>query len=436
MKKITEIRPEGEPAEMIKAVKRKIVISSMTEAFVILMLVAIFIGIYCRSVLLKGAFDEMSYQLSAAFWQQSSSDTALQMCDKNIDYAADIPVYIVVSDNTSGETKVLAEEFNFDGRDIGRAMEAALSSGKLSGIINGQNLMYHIHVYGQEKDIICIAFADYAHFMLNMLMIYLNELAVVLFLMLAVLYFSRRSGYSAVKPIMEMWQKQEQFIADASHELRTPLTVIRANNGILRNHAEDSVASQMKWIESTEAETKNLAALVEDLILLTKKDGIAASMEKGIDLSKLVQNVCLNFDALAYEKKIRFDFTVEDEIYVTGSVKWLMQLITILVDNAIKYEPERGSVEVKLREESGKAVLTVANMRSHIDEENIPRLFDRFYRTDKARSSGGFGLGLPIAKNIVDSHNGTVKVESGKLEGCAFVISLPVENYGRNYKLI
>ena len=231
----------------------------------------------------------------------------------------------------------------------------------------------------------------------------------------------------ALAPVEESWSKQRQFVADASHELKTPLSVIMANTEIIASHQDETVASQMKWIENTRAESKRMADLVADLLFLAKHDdGHQAQMEV-VNLSDCIETSALGYDAVFYENGKEFRYEICQNVKVYGNAGQFKQLVTILLDNANKYSTGQGNIELNLVLNGKKAVLTVSNDSDELTEENIEHLFDRFYTVDKSRNTdkGGNGLGLSIAKTICQSHSGDLNVEyaNGRT---TFTAELPV----------
>ena len=215
-------------------------------------------------------------------------------------------------------------------------------------------------------------------------------------------------------------------MADASHELKTPLTVILTNTGILLSHPEDTVAEQRKWVEYIRDEAQRMRELVEDLLFLARHDaGREPPPDQTVDLSELLWSALLPFEPVAFEQGVELESGIQGGLTVRGRADQLRRLAAILLDNAVKYAGAQGKVRVALtRGEKGGACLTVRNTGPAIPPEH---LFERFYRADdsRARSSGGYGLGLAIAKSIVESHRGTITVQSGAEEGTLFTVRLP-----------
>ena len=244
----------------------------------------------------------------------------------------------------------------------------------------------------------------------------------------------------ALRPVQQAWAQQQQFIADASHELKTPLTVILANNAILRQRGGDTIASQRQWIESTQVEAERMQGLVADMLDLARpsaKKGASADKPATIvDLSRLVEGEALTFEAVAFERKLAWECAVDEGVSVRGDGVRLQRAVAVLLDNACKYTEPGGTIAVTLRAAAGDAVLAVRNTGEPIDKADLPHLFDRFYRADKARThnaadsenadAGGFGLGLAIARDIAQAHKGSLAVTSTAQEGTTFTLRLPL----------
>lgn len=217
----------------------------------------------------------------------------------------------------------------------------------------------------------------------------------------------------ALKPIEESWVQQKQFVADASHELKTPLSVIMANTDIVASHKDETVESQMKWIQNTREEAERMAGLVADLLFLAKHDdGLKVQMET-VSMSDCAETAALSYDAVFYENNKDFTYDISKNAKITGNSGQLQQLVTILLDNANKYSVGRGNIILSLTTSSKKVVLSVSNDSDELTEENLSHLFDRFYTVDKSRNvgKGGNGLGLSIAKTICVNHGGNLTVE-------------------------
>lgn len=217
-----------------------------------------------------------------------------------------------------------------------------------------------------------------------------------------------------IKPVDTAWQKQKQFVADASHELKTPLTVIQANTDVILSNSGDTVKNQSKWLNYIKDETARMTKLVNNMLYVAKCDSNQMKMVTSqFDLSDVASTICLQYEALVFEQGKQLETEIEENIKYKGDVDKIKQLINILLDNAQKYSTENGIIKVTVQSEqkNGKIRLSVANSSDFISADKLDKLFDRFYRLDDSRNrkTGGSGLGLNIAKSIVDAHNGVIK---------------------------
>lgn len=243
----------------------------------------------------------------------------------------------------------------------------------------------------------------------------------------------------AIHPVEHAWEKQKQFVADASHELKTPLTVIATNADVILANPYTQVKDQLKWLNYIKIETEHMTKLVNDLLYLAKLDDEEVLTHKMLfNLSDSLMNICLPFECVIFESNKTFNMNIAPDIKYYGDEGRLKQLGVILLDNAIKHTPENEKIDfnVALDNTKNKILISVTNTGPGIPEEYHKKIFERFYRVDKsrARATGGYGLGLAIAKNIVMQHNGTIHVTSS-LEGpTTFWVSLPYKL--KNKKLL
>ena len=263
--------------------------------------------------------------------------------------------------------------------------------------------------------------ANFRSFLLISLGIFFG--AVLLFLLL-----SHYLAIWALAPAEKAWEQQNRFVADASHELKTPITVILANLDILSTHKDSTIREQQQWIRSTREEAIRMRDLVQDLLFLAKSDANALPVLTGeADLTNCAEDRALNFEAVAFENDVTLETEIEENLKVTGSESQLKQLLTILLDNAVKYAGPKGQVLMKVFRKQDKVVISVNNTGEVISAEDLPHIFERFYRASKsrARAEGGYGLGLSIAENIVKQHKGTISCASSREEGTTFRVELP-----------
>ena len=247
------------------------------------------------------------------------------------------------------------------------------------------------------------------------------SLAGTLAVFLLLLLFSGR----IVRPIAESHEKQKRFITDAGHELKTPITVIRADAEVLQSELE----GENEWIADIRRQTDRLAELTAELVYLSKmeEENAALSLQE-LSLSELVDETARSFQGPARAKGMEFRSSVEPGLTVSGDEKALARLVSILMDNAMKYSPEGGTAELKLERSGKNARLTVKNSTFPMEKGNADHLFERFARGDRSRSSetGGFGLGLAIAKAVTEAHRGKIHAESGDGASLTVTAELPL----------
>jgi heavy metal sensor kinase len=220
-----------------------------------------------------------------------------------------------------------------------------------------------------------------------------------------------------------------QFTADASHELRAPMTLIQAaaDFSLRRDRSREELQDAMGRILR---ESKRTTALVDDLLLIARSDSDPAAFERNtIDLSSMLNDVSMQASTLAQAKHIKIVPQIPSQaVFIAGDELSVRRLFMALVDNAVKYTPEHGTVWIQLDIEDKQAVIRIRDTGIGISTEDLPRVFDRFWRADKVRSrdEGGTGLGLAIAKGITERHRGTLRVESQLGLGSTFSVRLPL----------
>jgi signal transduction histidine kinase len=234
--------------------------------------------------------------------------------------------------------------------------------------------------------------------------------------------FIIKLSYWVVNPVERAFKMQKIFISNASHELKTPITVISANAELLENGDLNR-----KWIRTIKENTDRMNALVNDLLNLSRMEDKAKIKEyQTFNLSKVVVNAALTMDSVVYEQQKELITEIAENIFYYGEQDKMKELVIILLDNAIKYSDEKGIIKVSLYERNKRAVLEVFNTGSIIPKEEGDKIFERFYRgnTNGEDITGGFGLGLPIAKAITVMHKGKIGFENIKGTGVKFVVRL------------
>ena len=236
------------------------------------------------------------------------------------------------------------------------------------------------------------------------------------------LFFARR----AVAPIQAAFDKQQQFVADASHELRTPLTVIQTQLALLEKPSD---SQQARWIEGIKTQTTIMAALITDMLDLAKLDHGLALRQEETEFRDLVSDCLITYEAIFFERGMTLETQIDPRpITLKVEPDSLRRLLVILLDNAVKYTPKGGWVRVKLVQEKQKVILSLRNSGEGIPEDLLETIFDRFVRLDPSRTkeSGGYGLGLPIARAIAQQHGGRLNAASRLGEWTEMTLTLPL----------
>ena len=255
----------------------------------------------------------------------------------------------------------------------------------------------------------------------------------LIFLGLLALVISTAVGHvmsgKAIVPLKEAYEKQRQFAADASHELRTPLAVVLASAELLENDPSIQSPFLKQVIGDVRDEVKKMTKLVSDLLIVARSDNQALKLKfSKFDLAALLQQTIRVMQPLAEKKQIEIVSEGEmNPVEIQGDEQKIKQLVLILVDNAVKYTPEKGKITLSMMPgERGLVRFSVQDTGIGISEEDQEKIFDRFYRVDKARSRemGGNGLGLAIAQEIVNLHKGSIRVESKQGQGAKFIVEL------------
>lgn len=233
-----------------------------------------------------------------------------------------------------------------------------------------------------------------------------------------VCFFSK----TVTKPMAESYEKQKRFITDASHEIKTPLTIIDANTEVL-----EMMEGENEWTVSIRKQIARLTALTEKLVFLSRMDEDSTRLEMlEFNISDAILDTAMPFETVAESKGKTLDISVAPDINYTGSKTNIRQMVSLLLDNAIKYSSENGSIRLNFSTNGKLKTLSVWNTVDEIETGKLDYLFERFYRIDKSRNSktGGFGIGLSVVQAIVQAHNGKVSAKSEDGKSIEFTISL------------
>ena len=228
-----------------------------------------------------------------------------------------------------------------------------------------------------------------------------------------------------MKPVQESYEKQKSFITDAGHEIKTPLTIIDADATIL----EMECGEDNEWIRDIRSQVSRLSSLTKDLIYLSRMEEENKSLHMiDFPLSDVITETAQSFQSLARVQQKTFRVDVEPLLNLCGDEKAITQLISILLDNALKYSDEHGTISLKAHAKGKNVLIEVFNTAGKVDTSELGKLFDRFYRADKSRNSqtGGYGIGLSIAKAVAEAHRG--KITASSTDGKSLTITVTLNN--------
>lgn len=292
-----------------------------------------------------------------------------------------------------------------------RQIAGELYGGELSG--QYEHFQYQTIPLPEDKGQLMI-FLDTSAQQESIVTVLLISLGVGLLCWLAMLLLVVLLSRRAITPIAENMEKQKQFVTNAGHEIKTPLAIILANTDAMELHNGEN-----KWSKNIRAQAERLSELMKHLLMLAKMDeeGVSLPMSE-FSLNLLVEEVADLHRESALSKQLSLVADLPSSLTMKGNRDSIQQLVSILLDNACKYTPEQGQVSVSLHKEGSKAILQAKNTCLQAPEENLERLFDRFYRGDTARtqSSGGYGIGLSAARAIAQAHGGTITASYDKAE--------------------
>ncbi|MBP5264669.1 MAG: HAMP domain-containing histidine kinase [Lachnospiraceae bacterium] len=322
-----------------------------------------------------------------------------------------VPVFSVERSESGKLTAQGSDFYDLSDTDkLSRLVEAASTSEKPVGVLREYDLRYLRTGMGNVERFV---FADVSAEKMMFRGLIRNLLIIGLISYVVFFLISLVMAQWVTKPVEKAWNAQRQFVADASHELKTPLTVIMTNAEMLTDegYAKMDRGNLANNILFTSKRMKNL---VESLLELARLDnGHSEIKAEPVDYSLLLNNCILPFEPLFFENHQELSCEIEKNVTVTGDPEKLRQVVTILLDNSLKYGDTGESVIVSLRQQSHNCVLSVSSKGAPLSKEDCKNVFKRFYRTDPARNDGhSYGLGLSIAESIVTEHHGRIWAES------------------------
>ena len=296
-----------------------------------------------------------------------------------------------------------------DTEELTAILQDCLSQNRQEGTVSG----YHLRYLRQDNGLYeKLAFVDMSMEQAVLRRMMGSYLVIALAALALLLGVSVLLSHWATRPVEKAWKQQRQFLSDASHELKTPLTVILSNAELLeQTELPDKPA---RWTDNILSEAGRMRSLVEEMLTLARADNmVRTAVMAEVSLSDVAADCALAFEPVAFEAGKPLEYQIDDGTLVLGDGDKLRQLISILLDNAIKYGADGGTITLSLQKTDRQARLTVSNPGDPIPPEQLGRLFERFYRADVSRGEkSGFGLGLPIARTIAEEHKGTLRAES------------------------
>lgn len=413
--------------KMIKKTQQKFTVITVAAISLVLMLVfgllniSVFFGIYYQTheridVIreCRGFVFNNEHKLNDSFFGSSNGQFSDMM------NATDTVSYMYVRmNNNNPESPFITTNMSdsYSANTIYYIAKALADSGEHSGMYN--NLMFEVEKDDINTTVVIIDISSNMSLMRSLITI---SIIIIIFSILFVIVFTHFLSRWAIRPVKIAFENQQRFISDASHELKTPLTVISANADVLESEIGDN-----KWLDNIKTQSTVMNELVHDLLDLAKLDETSDDMEiTEFDLSSIVLSKSLEFECTAFESGKTFEQNITDNLIYKGNEEAIKHLVSILIDNAIKHSNANGIVRVTLTTDGNRKIFQVYNTGNGIKNEEKDKIFNRFYRSDRSRSreTGGYGLGLSIAKSIVDAHNGSISVDGEENKWISFTVIL------------
>lgn len=316
----------------------------------------------------------------------------------------DYDVYSVKLNNNEIE-RIINHSKNTSNFDIDNIAKKIITKNK--GLKIG-NLYTNKYSYNYTNDTIVIINTKKINS--RLLLTLVISISILLGFEIIIYYISKKLTKRITKPAQESFDKQRDFIADASHELKTPLAVIMASSDELKSDKKN-----IKYIENIKYESERMNNLIKSLLDLSKlENGVSINNYKDENISRIIEKTSLVFDSIAYEQRVSIETNIEKDIIFKCSKDEIERLISILIDNAIKHSYKDSVIKVNLYKDKNNIIIEVINTGNPINPGDEEKIFERFYRADKSRNreANRYGLGLAIAKNIVNNHKGNIKAFS------------------------
>jgi len=397
---------------MFKSLKRKFVIINMS------LLTFVFIAIFALIYVLTALSGER--QLSFTL------DKTMNAPPKPFPAEPRMATSLLVEVNNDNEITVFSSFITLNETVIREAVIKALENKEYTGKIEVGDF-YYSYLKKKVPSGFKIALVDRSALQENLKNILFIFILVTGGSLIILFFISVYLANRAIRPIKEAFEKQEQFVADASHELKTPLAIIKTNLSVISSNQSEPVSSQIKWLGFIQSQTERMSTLINDMLSLAKMDSVEHTLLfQNINFSNLLEGILLSFEAPLFENNITLKTSIQEDIHIFGDENSLERLINILFENAIKNTPQDGVISISLTSNKNNIIFKIKNTGNGISPKHIDKIFERFYRADssRARESGGFGLGLAIAKSIVEKHNGKIYAQSNYGVDTSFIVKL------------
>ena len=411
---------------MIKKLRRKFVAVCM--ALVTLVLAAVFLSVYFA---VEQNIEAVSRQvLHRVIQEETYSVGSPSRPDTGINIGGDrvqLPYFTVSIWHTGTSYSAYVTGGTYanleDTEELTAILQECLGQGTHEGTISGYHLRYLRQDNGLYEKLAFVDMSMEQAILYKMMRSYLTIAMAAALLLLGV---SILLAWWTTRPVEKAWKQQHQFLSDASHELKTPLTVILSNAELLEAAALEERPA--RWADNIHSEAQQMKSLVEEMLTLARADNmVRTAVLTEVSLSDVAADCALAFEPVAFEAGKPLDYQITEDVTVLGDRDKLRQLVSILLDNAIKYGADGGTITLTLQKTDRQARLTVSNPGDPIPADQLSHLFERFYRADASRGEkSGFGLGLPIARTIAQEHKGTLKAESDAAS-TRFLYTMPLK---------
>lgn len=408
---------------MIKKLQRKFILLSMSAFLLVLAVIITGINLVNYSAVVQEADRVLSIMMDNKGEFPLDPDKFGTMLPPGM--SPEIPYesrYFSVVANVETKQILFAETSQIISVDAQEAVDfaqTALSKNKTSGFIH--SFRYQIK---QENAFARITFLDCGRKLDAFYSFLMASIAISLFgyfiVFALISFFSNR----IIRPISESYEKQKRFITDASHEIKTPLTIIHADSDVLEMEIGEN-----EWLNDIKKQAAQLTELTNDLVFLSRMEESEHTLP-AIDFpfSEVISETVASFQGVAQRQKKTLESNIPPLLTLCGNEKSIRQMVSILLDNAIKYSPSQEKISLLVEDQGKHLIISVTNCTTQvIEKDQLKLLFDRFYRVDASRNSktGGHGVGLSIAKAIVETHNGKIQATSPTENTLQIIVKLP-----------